>query len=331
MPRKSKQSSAPLPPLPRLRPGILAPPEEADFLFRFAVYGDSQRGVRIHRRIARAIQLSGAAVVLHTGDYVQDGRRGEQWDEQFAGPARGLLKNVLFLGVQGNHDRDSPRYYELLSPPGGKSWFCAVRSPVAFFGLDSNRPLGEESEQIAWLREELRACREPWKVVFFHEAPYSSSWPWPGGSLKTREVLMPLLDEAGAVAVFSGHIHNYERFHRAGIPYFITGGGGDTLAKPEQLPNPYREWTAMLHHFCTADVYPGRLEILARDLAGVPFDGLTVTKAGLREVELPSRRGYDGPRPEKFRALGGRRNQKNQKPWELSFSSSFRQPSSWRE
>ncbi len=292
-------------PLPRLNRAALALPDGDGFLFRFAVYGDNQRGVPVHRRIAKNILISGAEVVLHVGDYVQDGRKTEQWDEQFRRPAGRLLEHTLFLGIQGNHDRNSRRYYEIVRPPEGRSWFAAVKPPVAFFGLDSNRSLGEQAH---WLEEKLAGVGDIFRVVFFHEAPYASSWPWPGGALKTRKHFLPVLEAGGVDLVFAGHIHNYERFHKDGIAYLITGGGGDTLAKPEQLENPYLVWSAKRHHFCTGDVYPDRIEVLARDLAGVPFDGVVVERGGgPREIELKTRRGYTGPRPKKFPShLGGR-------------------------
>jgi len=301
--RTGKKSwERPLPPIDR---SALALPDDPDFIFRFAVYGDNQRGVPVHRRIAKAILISGAEVVLHVGDYVQDGKNSGQWDEQFLLPARRLLERTRFLGVPGNHDKNSPRYYEILRPPGGEPRFKAVRDPVAFFGLDSNRGL---SRQAGWLDGQLSDTGEPWKVVFFHEAPYSSSWPWPGGALKTRKHFLPVLEKHRVDLVFAGHIHNYERFHKAGIPYIITGGGGDTLAKPEQLKNPYLVWSAKKHHFITADVYPGRIEVLARDPAGVPFDGVIVEKESEpREIGLETRRRYKGPRPKSFpNSLGGR-------------------------
>ena len=281
-------------PLDPIEAEALELPDNPDLLFRFAVYGDNQRGIPIHRRVVEDIVLSGAEVVLHVGDYVQDGLKADQWDLQFGEPAKPLLENTVFLGVQGNHDKNSHRYYEIVSPPGGNSWFKAVHGPVAFFGLDSTRKI---SQQADWLRKELSNSEEKWKIAFFHEAPYSSSWPWPGGSLKTREHFLPILEEFGIELVFAGHIHNYERFHKTGIPYIITGGGGDTLSNPNQLPNPYMIWSARLHNFCTADVYADRIEVLARDLQGVPFDGITLEKEnGIREVEIADRRSYtDSP------------------------------------
>jgi len=299
----------------------LALSDDDGFVFRFAVYGDNQRGVPIHRRIAENIARSNATVVLHVGDYVQDGRQEPQWDEQFARPAAELLANTIFLGVQGNHDRNSPRYYDLLRPPGKKPWFRKLVGPVAFFGLDTNLGLKNGSDQLEWLERALARTRRKWKVAFFHEPPYSSSWPWPGGALKTRNTIMPLLEAAGVDLVFTGHIHNYERFHKDGIPYIITGGGGDTLSKPEQLPNPFRRWTAMLHHFCTADVYGDRIEVLARDLTGKPFDGLVVRKGSLTEAEVEERKSYEGPLPQRRPTLGGRnrrrpgKNGAGEAPW----------------
>lgn len=280
-------------PIPPIQTRELTLPSDPDFIFRFAVYGDNQRGIPIHKQVVENIIISGAEVVLHVGDYVQDGLKNEQWDYQFREPAAPLLDNTVFLGVQGNHDKNSPRYYEILSPPENCSWFKTNHGPAAFFGLDSNRELGR---QATWLKKEVPKSEEKWKIVFFHEAPYSSSWPWPGGSLKTRRQFLPVLESLHFDLVFSGHIHNYERFHKAGIPYIITVGGGDTLSKPNQLPNPHTVWTALLHNFCTADVYQDRIEVLARDLQGIPFDGVTVKKnGGIQEMEIAVRRQYLAP------------------------------------
>ena len=282
----------------------LALPKDRDFIFRFVVYGDNQRGIAVHRRIVEAILASGAEVVLHVGDYVKDGLDDLQWNIQFKEPARPILEKVTFLGILGNHDKNSRRYYEIVKPPGGKSWFKAEYNSIAFFGIDTNKNLRPRGEQGRWFEDELKKCEERWKVVFLHEAPYSSSWPWPGGALKTRTHIMPLIEKHRVDLVFAGHIHNYERFHKDGIPYFIAGGGGDTLSKPEQLANPHKVWTAMIHHFLTADVYDDRVIVLARDLRGIPFDGLIVERSGaLKEIKLTTRRGYDGPRPKTYRRL----------------------------
>ncbi len=296
-------------PLGKINRKALALPEAPDLLFRFAVYGDNQRGIPVHRRIVKDILISGAEVVLHTGDYVKDGARNEEWEEQFLEPARPLLEQTLFLGVLGNHDKESPRYYEIVRPPGGLPWFKATHGPVAFFGVDTNQRLKSPSPQIDWLQEELEKSHENWKIAFLHEAPYSSSWPYPGGAVKTRKYVMPLLEQYGVNLVFAGHIHNYERFHKEKIVYIITGGGGDTLSKPDQLPNPYKVWTARMHNFVTADVYPDRIVILARDVGGVPFDGVIVRKGEEpEEIDLPHRRGYVPSRSPRFPRFHSRNN-----------------------
>lgn len=297
-----------VPPMGPIDTGALALPGGYDFRFRFAVYGDNQQGVEVHTRIVEAILQSGAEVVLHTGDYVQNGSKRWQWDEHFRKPAQPLLDKLIFLGVPGNHDKHSRRYFETVMPPGGKSWFTFRYLSTTFLGIDTNTNLRVSGEQGRWLDEELQNTGVKWKIVFLHEAPYSSSWPWPGGALKSRKHVMPMLEKHGVNLVFAGHIHNYERFHKDGVPYIATGGGGGTLSKPEQLKNPYKKWTLMKHHFCTADVYRDRIVVLARDLQGAPFDGVVVHQDGrLEEVELATRRGYEGPWPKKYPVLHFRR------------------------
>ena len=47
------------------------------------------------------------------------------------------------------------------------------------------------------------------------------------GAVMLRNILESHLNRFRAkVIVFSGHIHNYERFERRGVEYVVTGGGG---------------------------------------------------------------------------------------------------------
>ncbi len=116
------------------------------------------------------------------------------------------------------------------STSGNERYYDFVRGPVHFFAIDSdaNEADGRDSTstQARWLKARLAASTSPWRVVYFHHAPYSSGLH--GSVLAMR---WPF-EDWGADAVFAGHDHVYERLladqNKDGkaIPYFTTGAGG---------------------------------------------------------------------------------------------------------
>ncbi|MBN2108665.1 MAG: metallophosphoesterase, partial [Deltaproteobacteria bacterium] len=110
------------------------------------------------------------------------------------------------------------RYYE-------KRW-----GPVHLFALNSDQsePDGYDkaSKQAQWLKARLAASTAPWKVVYFHHAPYSSCL-----SHGSKPSMQWSFKEWGASAVLSGHDHTYERIIINGLPYFVNGAGGAPLYK----------------------------------------------------------------------------------------------------
>ena len=137
-----------------------------------------------------------------------------------------------FFPSLGNHDWASATgadpYLNYFTLPGNERYYDFGWGPVHFFALDSDthEPDGVDSAslQAAWLQDRLAAATEPWKIVYMHHPPYSSSavhgstnymqWDFQGW---------------GASAVLAGHDHTYERIAVNGFPYFVNGLGGQTL------------------------------------------------------------------------------------------------------
>lgn len=137
-----------------------------------------------------------------------------------------------FFPTLGNHDWDSSDsnqpYLAYFTLPGNERYYDFVQGPVHFFMLDSDgrEPDGVTSVSIqaSWLQAKLAAATEPWKLVIFHQAAYTSGTvdgptPYMRWPFKTW----------GASAVLSGHEHGYERLVSNGLPYFVDGAGGQTL------------------------------------------------------------------------------------------------------
>ena len=163
--------------------------------------------------------------------------------------APGATTNAFFPAL-GNHDWDAGGqdiYFELpgaeipgSNTSGSERYYDFVRGPVHFFVIDSN-PAGTggsapgdgrsaTSAQGAWLQAQLAASTAPWKIVYMHHPPYSSS------SNHGSEVAMQWpYEDWGATMVLAGHDHVYERIIRddnsdgVDFAYITTGAGGRSL------------------------------------------------------------------------------------------------------
>lgn len=111
-------------------------------------------------------------------------------------------------------------------------YFDFVRGAVHFFMIDNcpATPYGRDADGIQgqWLQAQLAASTAPWKIVCFHEPPYTSGT---GGGEQT--VARWPFQAWGADVVLVGHVHNYERMDKADpgkttptITYMVNGAGG---------------------------------------------------------------------------------------------------------
>ncbi|HEX5473862.1 MAG TPA: metallophosphoesterase [Vicinamibacterales bacterium] len=202
---------------------------------RFAVIGDSGTGqspqYEVAQEMARWHEQFPFALVLMLGDNIYGSQRPADFIQKFARPYGPLLDaGVLFYASLGNHDtdeREQTRYPAFHMD--GRSYY-SVKAPaqdVRFFALDSSRM---DAAQLAWLRRDLAASTEAWKIAFFHHPLYSSGRRH-GSTVALREQLEPLFIQYHVSVVLSGHDHVYERIKpQHGIAYFVEGASGQLRA-----------------------------------------------------------------------------------------------------
>lgn len=205
---------------------------------RIAVIGDYGFAGEAAAGVAKLVKSWNPDVIITVGDnnYL-DGAASTidqnvgQYYREFIAPYNGRFgtgsdRNRFFPALS-NHDwatAGAKPYLGYFTLPGNERYYSVTAGPVRLFALDSDpeEPDGvaRDSQQAAWLRQELKQSTACWNIVYMHHAPFSSglhgssAWmQWP-------------FKEWGVDAVLAGHDHDYERIMRGGLPYIVNGLGG---------------------------------------------------------------------------------------------------------
>lgn len=227
---------------------VLLPPRPAGSdVTRLAVIGDFGMDNREEADVAALVASWQPDAVVTVGDNNYPDGTAETIDDNigrhyhdFIYPYKGShgagATSNRFFPTLGNHDWRTASgtpplptpYLDYFTLPGNERYYDVTIGPVHIFAVDSDphEPDGIESTSVQadWLRAALAGSTAPWRLVFMHHPPYSSSSTH--GS--TPELQWPYA-EWGANAVLAGHDHTYERIERDGILYFVNGMGGAAL------------------------------------------------------------------------------------------------------
>ena len=236
------------------------------------------------------------AFLYHAGDVVYNFGETAHYYQQFFNPYRNYPKPIF--AIAGNHDgdvdftRENPpqslqaftrvfcdtkqQMIDLAGDSGRKSMvqpnvYWTLVTPLAnFIGLYCNvTKFGViTEEQRLWFINELQnaALEQPKKaiIVTLHHSPYSCDTNH-GSSLNMIEFLDKAFEASGVKPsiVFSGHVHNYQRFERkyadgSIVPFIVAGAGGyvdlHTIAENDdpEFPDENEAFNDItLKNFCT--------------------------------------------------------------------------------
>jgi Icc protein len=206
-----------------------APPDSGDRSpWKFALMSDVQEAIdRVQDIYGRVNEEADVRFLLGAGDLTRRGTRDEL--REFREELEGL--DVPYYTTLGNHELGvNPSLYQDYF---GRANFQFVYRGVYFTMLDSASatldPLVYD-----WLDGWLSRGRSGVHVVAMHIPPLDPTGVRNGAFASRSEAatLLGRLAEGRVDLTLYGHIHSYYEFDNAGIPAFISGGGG---AIPERF------------------------------------------------------------------------------------------------
>jgi Icc-related predicted phosphoesterase len=220
--------------------------------FRFVAYGDTRfhdpkdtapANPAVRVALVQAIAQVNPAFICFTGDIVYNGNDSNDWKVWDDETAIWRDKKIPIYPALGNHDLHGSEktalgnYFQRFPELKGSRYYSVRAANSLILVLDSSLDeAGGPQEQ--WLLKKLDSIPPDVDFVFlmFHHPPYTSSSDakkYGGGHSArfTEQHLAKLLEERqthvrAQFIVFSGHVHNYERFKHGGVTYFVSGGGG---------------------------------------------------------------------------------------------------------
>ena len=258
-----------------------APKDDSQEPFRFIAYGDNRSDDAAHGAVVRAMTPVKTDFLVHTGDFVENGRVATQW-QTFFQIEEPLLRDRCLFSAVGNHEIydgggvNYTKYFGPGEPPteldGTQRW-----GNTRFFFLNSLVQYKAGADR-AWLERVLKeADDEPgivWRVAVMHHSIWSSG-PH-GDNLYFRDAGIPALLRAHKVdLVLAGHDHIYERGWENSTAYMITGGGGAPTYKIK-TPKASARKLESVRHFVVATVDKDKMAFET-----IRVDGSVIEKCGL--------------------------------------------------
>ena len=223
----------------------LAPPDAGTTdRFRFAAMGDIQTALpRVDQVFERINQEPGLRFVFSMGDLVEDGGL----DEYELLLDKLELLDIPYFSTIGNHElrANLDRWHDLFGRYNVHFTFKGAAFSIVDSGNASLDPAVYD-----WLDVWLSDARAGVHVFGTHYPPIDPVGARQGSFRSRKEAakLLAMLAGGEVDLTLYGHIHSYYAYANAGIPAYISGGGG---AIPERLDGIGR-------HFLVIEVDPDR-------------------------------------------------------------------------
>ena len=191
-------------------------------------------------------------VWLTTGDNAYTSGSNTQFQEEFFSPLADLLRHQPIWPAYGNHDDRRRAFFKIFSLPqnaeagglasGTEHYYSFDYANLHVIMLDSQASdLDKNSAMLKWLKADLAATRQPWRIAVLHHPPYTqgghnsdSKSDSDGRMFEIRRNILPLLEQGGVQLVLSGHSHVYERSYPLRCHYGTSDTIEDTMILDRQ-------------------------------------------------------------------------------------------------
>jgi 3',5'-cyclic AMP phosphodiesterase CpdA len=251
---------------------------------RFVALGDSGNGSAAQDAIAKRMSEVPFDFMIFLGDIAYEDGTAKQLEAYFFAVYREFLRYVPAYPSIGNHERHTRKgqpYFDAFVLPHTERYYAWDWGDVHFVAIDTTQ---RDARQIAWLDADLRATKQPWKIVFGHHPMYTSSVRT-AGSRSIRKAFAKVLTDNKVDFYLSGHEHHYERFRVANVNHVISGGGGARLMY--FWSNLKAMAQAARHHFLAFEVSATHLEMRVIDINGEEIESVKLEKASLPTEQTP--------------------------------------------
>ncbi len=256
--------------------------------FHFAVLGDTRSRHDVHQKIVNKIIKEDPLFVINTGDLVGRGNNMEDWEHFFSINDK-LIRNVPYYTVLGNHEQNSPNYFNFFSMPGNGSYYFFSVGDALFVILDMEGPdyntpsylEGNKREEFwenigrkyfetekEWLENVLSLNDDAGYIfVFFHPTFYSIKASRVEEAELRRKFWGDIFERHRVNAVLNGHDHYYHHAEHGGTHYIVTAGGGAPLYATDAI-QPETVKYKKIEHFMRVDVGAETATLKAIDING---------------------------------------------------------------
>lgn len=219
---------------------VASPDWESRKPFRFAALADVQEALpRVGDIYERMRKDDSLRFILFSGDLTEGGSREELMEFQERLEAGSKIPLYATLGNHETFAKDAEEYSALVGRGSQSFTFQGVRFSVVDSSNGTLDP-GVEEQLETW----LAAARDGVHIVAMHVPPQDPVGLRGGGFASRSESagLVGKMARENVDLTLYGHIHSYYSFTNAGIPAFISGGGG---AIPETFDGVGRHYLAV--------------------------------------------------------------------------------------
>lgn len=258
----------------------------------FAVIGDLGQTSDSASTVDHILAEPDIAAVLHAGDLAYADCKDTRWDSwsQMVQPAASRLP---WMVCPGNHEIETdkltgatftafearfrmPAVAQAVQAPSptegectpsefmgvydyGNSFFSFDYGPAHIIFMNSYTNASAGSAQYGWVVSDLSTVnrvKTPWVFVLFHCPWYNSDNDHQDEfqAVSMQAALEPVFLNYRVNAVFTGHVHAYERTHplvldgvvdvSRGIVYVVVGDGGNREGHADDYNTPPPDWSA---------------------------------------------------------------------------------------